>query len=70
MRWFPLMGKNREEVFQNVAKQELALKRFGRVEEVSSLVAFLASSWASLFHHWVVCTMWMVVFESPFELTT
>jgi 3-oxoacyl-[acyl-carrier protein] reductase len=43
----PTMGKNREEVFQNLAKQELALKRFGRMEEVSGLVAFLASGRAS-----------------------
>jgi NAD(P)-dependent dehydrogenase (short-subunit alcohol dehydrogenase family) len=43
----PTMGKNREEVFQNLANQVLALKRFGRVEEVSGLVAFLASERAS-----------------------
>jgi 3-oxoacyl-[acyl-carrier protein] reductase len=43
----PSMGKNREEVFQNLANQVLALKRFGRVEEVSGLVAFLASERAS-----------------------
>ena len=43
----PTHGKNREEVFQNFANQELALKRFGRVEEVSGLVAFLASGRAS-----------------------
>jgi NAD(P)-dependent dehydrogenase (short-subunit alcohol dehydrogenase family) len=43
----PAAGKNREEVFQNLANQFLALKRFGRVEEVSGLVAFLASERAS-----------------------
>lgn len=43
----PAMGQNREEVFQNLANQFLALKRFGREEEVSGLVAFLASERAS-----------------------
>jgi 3-oxoacyl-[acyl-carrier protein] reductase len=43
----PAMGKDREEVLQNLANQYLALKRFGRVEEVSGLVAFLASDRAS-----------------------
>lgn len=43
----PAMGQNREEVLQNLANQVLALKRFGRVEEVSGLVAFLASERAS-----------------------
>jgi NAD(P)-dependent dehydrogenase (short-subunit alcohol dehydrogenase family) len=43
----PAMGKDREEVLQNLANQFLALKRFGRVEEVSGLVAFLASDRAS-----------------------
>jgi NAD(P)-dependent dehydrogenase (short-subunit alcohol dehydrogenase family) len=43
----PAMGKDREEVLQNLANQLLALKRFGRVEEVSGLVAFLASDRAS-----------------------
>ena len=43
----PTKGKYREEVFQNLANEELALKRFGRVEEVSGLVAFLASKRAS-----------------------
>jgi NAD(P)-dependent dehydrogenase (short-subunit alcohol dehydrogenase family) len=32
---------------QNLANQVLALKRFGRTEEVSGLVAFLASERAS-----------------------
>jgi NAD(P)-dependent dehydrogenase (short-subunit alcohol dehydrogenase family) len=40
-------GKDREEVLQNLANQFLALKRFGRVGEVSGLVAFLASERAS-----------------------
>lgn len=43
----PAMGKDREAVFQTLAAQFLALKRFGRVEEVSGLVAFLASDRAS-----------------------
>jgi NAD(P)-dependent dehydrogenase (short-subunit alcohol dehydrogenase family) len=43
----PTMGKDREGVFQTLATQYLALKRFGRVEEVSGLVAFLASDRAS-----------------------
>ena len=43
----PAAGKNREEVFQSLANQFLALKRFGRAEEVSGLVAFLASERAS-----------------------
>jgi NAD(P)-dependent dehydrogenase (short-subunit alcohol dehydrogenase family) len=42
----PKWGNNREEVFQNFANQ-LALKRFGKVEEVAGLVAFLASERAS-----------------------
>ena len=43
----PTAGKNREEVLQNLANQFLALKRFGRTEEVSGLVTFLASERAS-----------------------
>jgi hypothetical protein len=43
----PAAGKDREAVLQNLANQFLALKRFGRVEEVSGLVAFLASERAS-----------------------
>jgi 3-oxoacyl-[acyl-carrier protein] reductase len=43
----PAAGKNREEVFQSLANQFLALKRFGHAEEVSGLVAFLASARAS-----------------------
>jgi NAD(P)-dependent dehydrogenase (short-subunit alcohol dehydrogenase family) len=43
----PAMGKDREEVLQNLANQLLALKRMGRVDEVSGLVAFLASGRAS-----------------------
>jgi len=43
----PAAGKDREEVLGNLANQFLALKRFGRVEEVSGLVAFLASERAS-----------------------
>ena len=36
-----------EEVFQNLANQTLVIKRYGTVEEVSALVAFLASERAS-----------------------
>ena len=43
----PAMGESREEVFQNLANQYLEIKRFGRVEEVATLVAFLASERAS-----------------------
>ena len=43
----PALGKNREEVFQGLVNQFIALKRMGRVEEVSGLVAFLASERAS-----------------------
>jgi 3-oxoacyl-[acyl-carrier protein] reductase len=43
----PAYGKNREDVLHNVANQYLALKRMGRPEEVSGLVAFLASERAS-----------------------
>jgi 3-oxoacyl-[acyl-carrier protein] reductase len=43
----PAAGKNREEVLQGLANQFLALKRFGRPEEVSGLVAYLASERAS-----------------------
>jgi 3-oxoacyl-[acyl-carrier protein] reductase len=43
----PVMGKSREEVYQNFANQFLLVKRFGREEEVSALVVFLASERAS-----------------------
>ena len=43
----PAVGKTREEVFQNLANQLLVIKRYGAVEEVSGLVAFLASERAS-----------------------
>jgi len=43
----PAVGKTREEVFQNLANQLLVIKRYGTVEEVSGLVAFLASERAS-----------------------
>jgi len=43
----PTFGKNREEVFQNLANQFIALKRFGQPQEVAGLVAFLASDRAS-----------------------
>jgi 3-oxoacyl-[acyl-carrier protein] reductase len=41
------MGNSREEVYQNLANQSVALKRFGQAQEVSGLVAFLASERAS-----------------------
>jgi 3-oxoacyl-[acyl-carrier protein] reductase len=40
-------GPSREEVFQNLAAQFVPLGRFGVVEEVSGLVAFLASERAT-----------------------
>ena len=43
----PTVGQTREEVFQNLASQLLMLKRYGRADEVSGLVAFLASDRAS-----------------------
>jgi 3-oxoacyl-[acyl-carrier protein] reductase len=43
----PAFGKNREEVLQGLANQVLAVKRLGRPDEVSGLVAFLASERAS-----------------------
>ena len=42
----PALGANRQEVFQAFTNN-LALKRFGREDEVSGLVAFLASERAS-----------------------
>jgi 3-oxoacyl-[acyl-carrier protein] reductase len=42
-----VMGDSREQVYQNLANQFVALKRFGRDEEVSALVVFLASARAS-----------------------
>jgi 3-oxoacyl-[acyl-carrier protein] reductase len=36
-------GQNRDEVYQNLANQFTALKRFGQAAEVAGLVAFLAS---------------------------
>jgi len=42
-----VMGQNREKVYQNLTNQYIALKRFGRDEEVAPLVAFLASERAS-----------------------
>lgn len=41
------VGQNREEVLHNLANQFIALKRFGRADEVAGLVAFLASDRAS-----------------------
>jgi 3-oxoacyl-[acyl-carrier protein] reductase len=40
-------GASREEVFTNLAEQFVPLRRFGSVDEVSGLVAFLASDRAS-----------------------
>lgn len=42
-----VMGSSRQEVYQNRANQFTALKRFGQADEVSGLVAFLASDRAS-----------------------
>ncbi len=42
-----VMGKDREEVFQNLANQFTSVKRFGQPDEVAGLVAFLASERAS-----------------------
>jgi 3-oxoacyl-[acyl-carrier protein] reductase len=42
-----VMGNDRAQVYQNLANQFVALKRFGRDEEVSGLVTFLASERAS-----------------------
>ncbi len=43
----PAMGSTREEVFANLAGNWLMIQRFGRPDEVSGLVAFLASERAS-----------------------
>ena len=43
----PVVGNSREEVLQNIANRTLVIKRFGRVEEVAAVVAFLASERAS-----------------------
>jgi 3-oxoacyl-[acyl-carrier protein] reductase len=43
----PGFDANRQEVFQNLANQIIALKRFGKAKEVAELVAFLASERAS-----------------------
>lgn len=43
----PAVGKTREEVFKNLADQLLVIKRYGRVEEVAAVAAFLASERAS-----------------------
>jgi 3-oxoacyl-[acyl-carrier protein] reductase len=39
----PAFGKDRAEVFANLTNQYIAVKRFGRPDEVAGLVAFLAS---------------------------
>jgi 3-oxoacyl-[acyl-carrier protein] reductase len=41
------VGQTREEVFRNLADQVLMIKRYGTVEEVAAVVAFLASERAS-----------------------
>ncbi|HKY76249.1 MAG TPA: glucose 1-dehydrogenase [Acidimicrobiia bacterium] len=41
------LGSNRDEVFTNLANQFVPLQRFGSIDEVSGLVAFLASDRAS-----------------------
>jgi 3-oxoacyl-[acyl-carrier protein] reductase len=42
-----VFGNTREEVYQTIANQFVTLKRIGRADEVSGLVAFLASDRAS-----------------------
>ena len=42
-----VMGDGRDQVYQNLANQSVALKRFGHDDEVSALVVFLASERAS-----------------------
>jgi 3-oxoacyl-[acyl-carrier protein] reductase len=42
-----VMGKDREDVFRNLANQFNSVKRFGQPAEVAGLVAFLASERAS-----------------------
>jgi 3-oxoacyl-[acyl-carrier protein] reductase len=42
-----VMGNSREQVYQNLVNQFVALKRFGREEEVTAMVVFLASDRAS-----------------------
>ena len=42
-----VLGDSREQVYQNIANQSVALKRFGHDQEVSALVVFLASDRAS-----------------------
>ena len=41
------VGENTEEVFKNLAAQLLLIPRYGRPDEVSGVVAFLASQRAS-----------------------
>ena len=43
----PAVGATRQEVFDRLAEQTLVIKRFGRPDEVSGVVAFLASDRAS-----------------------
>lgn len=43
----PAVGKTRDEVFRNLAKQLLMVDRYGRPEEVAAVVVFLASDRAS-----------------------
>lgn len=43
----PAMGKDREEVFSNMADRFIGLKRYGEPREVAAVVAFLASERAS-----------------------
>ncbi|MGE0486675.1 MAG: SDR family NAD(P)-dependent oxidoreductase [Gammaproteobacteria bacterium] len=40
----PMLGKDRAEVFANLTNQYIAVKRFGRPDEVAGLVAFLVSA--------------------------
>jgi NAD(P)-dependent dehydrogenase (short-subunit alcohol dehydrogenase family) len=54
----PAVAPSAEEVFDTLARQTLAIPRFGRAEEISALVAFLSSEQASFIP--AVPTTWTV----------